>query len=392
MGVLPAQGRNYMFSRRGMAALLVGAAVGWGLYLFPLERPRALLHAPQELRGTTSLTFSADSRYLVTTQPHGSDKNAFIGGFWNSYTARLWDVAEGALAAVLTQGDEYVASVAFSEDGRRVACRQRQGRIRVWECASGQTLEEWNAQPPTPAGDPVQITFGPEDRLLAQDAKERTKFRDVRTNDVAFDCAPLVAGASRVITNKPGCILAHLEGQIVVVRTDRGEEAARFAVAPFMIHDITPDRQTVLIRHRGLCIWHADRGLIGAFKSDSTSGFHFISPDGDYLVHFDMLEERKWHGFGKKTGAFVQHAEILEASGRQLFSVARAECGAFSPDGKTLALALNTGAVQLWDFPIRKPWHWIIGGGLAAAGIVLALLTWHGRRQLRQRQKSTTNT
>ena len=43
-----------------------------------------------------------------------------------------------------------------------------------------------------------------------------------------------------------------------------------------------------------------------------------------------------------------------------------------SPDGRTLAVSCNgDGRLELWDFPLRKPWGWIAAVIVAAAWSLL---------------------
>ncbi|MGF1456269.1 MAG: TIR domain-containing protein, partial [Alphaproteobacteria bacterium] len=81
----------------------------------------------QHTRDVTSAVFSPDGGTVLT----GS----------RDHTARLWDSASGQTLQVLEGHDGAVYSAVFSPDGRTVLTGSEDGTARLWDAASGKTLQ-----------------------------------------------------------------------------------------------------------------------------------------------------------------------------------------------------------------------------------------------------------
>ncbi|KAK4448347.1 hypothetical protein QBC34DRAFT_112805 [Podospora aff. communis PSN243] len=82
----------------------------------------------------TSVAFSADGRRLAS----GSDDR----------TIKIWDAASGQCLQTLEGHNHAVWSVAFSADGRRLASGSGDRTIKIWDAASGQCLQTHNVSTP----------------------------------------------------------------------------------------------------------------------------------------------------------------------------------------------------------------------------------------------------
>src|SRR5262245_40585356 len=174
-----------MCYRRFLTSLLVGTAVAWGMWLSPLQRPRATLARPANANPHPSIFFTPDSRNIVSVGVDPVRDPFEYNGNWGA--AHLWDTDSGHCLAVLKDRGPLINSVTFSPDGGKIAGRQQNGKILVWERATGKLLHEiWHdwlkeANPHT------QIVYAPDGRLLYEHAEHWTQLFDVETNKLAFD-------------------------------------------------------------------------------------------------------------------------------------------------------------------------------------------------------------
>jgi WD40 repeat protein len=100
----------------------------------------------------TAVAVSPDGRLCAT-------------GCWDR-TARLWDLSDGRLCAILEGHRDKVNAVAFSPDGSRLASSSEaggRGEVLVWDVASGRPVarREW------PGLNAYAVAFAPDGRTLA---------------------------------------------------------------------------------------------------------------------------------------------------------------------------------------------------------------------------------
>src|SRR5262249_44583976 len=213
-----------MNRRRLIASLLVGIAVGWGMWLAPLQWPRATLPAPKDTNSALGLFFSPDASHLITGHfhPFSGDPPGNLG------SANLWATASGTRLAVLTNRRRLINSAAYSPDGATIAGRQEDGKILLWDRATGKLRDEiWN-DALADAHPNAQIVYDAEGRLLFQVGQNWTLMRYVDTGKVAFDFRGEIRDLTSGTINHQGFYLAAGKRQAVVVRLDTGERIARF--------------------------------------------------------------------------------------------------------------------------------------------------------------------
>lgn len=80
--------------------------------------------------GVWSVAFSQDGRRLASAS-------------WD-HTVRLWDAQTGALQQTLEGHTGRVCSVAFSQDGRRLASASQDQTVRLWDAETGALQQTLN--------------------------------------------------------------------------------------------------------------------------------------------------------------------------------------------------------------------------------------------------------
>ncbi|WP_189266591.1 nSTAND1 domain-containing NTPase [Streptomyces fuscichromogenes] len=219
-------------------------------------------------------------------------------GAWSG-GVRLWNVAQKTGSITFT-GRSDMDAVAFSRDGRTVAASQYEGRVRLWDPATGRERETLARQPLTADA----LVFLPDGRTLM------CVGRDVQLWDAA-------SGRRRTVLTTPKNeeIVASPDGRLLATVADRG-----------VVH-----------------VWSAVTGRLR--RSIASGGVYTradaFSPDGRILATVEWPRVRLW----------------AVASGRlraQISSQDEVSTVAFSPDGRMVATGGVGGTVRLWDVPTGR--------------------------------------
>jgi WD40 repeat protein/tetratricopeptide (TPR) repeat protein len=308
------------------------------------ERASYQHHALFDPRGTSAIFWSHRRAHWLP----GTDDN---------HSIRLVNVATGAAWVTSVRHSELVREVAITPDGRYLATASFDGTARVWETATGR-----------PAGPPLRhtnfvatVAFSPDGNTLAAGdygPAGLIKFWDWRTGKevrppLRHDDIILSVGFS-----PDGRYLATLKApdwsknpEFLVWEVASGSAVIRmpYSLPSYLLRETArfrPDGRAVASRDANgvLRLWEVPSGkLLGRQPLDG-AGMTLFSPDGRVVAAAANLGVRllDGHTLAPLPAGYLPHPDpILHV--------------AFSPDGKFLLTAHETGSAQLWDVAARKP-------------------------------------
>jgi RNA polymerase sigma factor (sigma-70 family) len=239
-------------------------------------------------RSSQGVAFSPDGKWLACG---GSDPRIL-----------LWDPQTGKEMRTLLGPKQGVWALAFSPDGKYLAGAGFDGIVPLWDVATGKTVRQLKG-----VKDSVRaVAFSPKgDLLAAGDAAVR--LWDAETGNVLHTFEVEKGDISSVAFDPDGRVVA----------ASCGDKAVR-------VWDVAGGK----LLHR------LPVGL-GAFAAVA------FSADGKTLVTVGEKETLLWDpASGKKLGA------LAGSKG--------GSCGVFSPDGKLLAVGGSDQRVHVWDWQTRK--------------------------------------
>lgn len=274
------------------------------------------------------------SEEYLTSVAFSPDGNILATGGWRKH-AYLWDARTGQELARFSFDEPPKEErnainpngvVAFSPDGRLLACGGRNGVGHIWNISSGK--KEWGVY--NTGGWPSFVRFSPDGKLFVSNSEKQLVIWEAGSKK-RIGSIPVSATACRF--SPDGSLLA-------VAGSCHGEVS------------------------NTLTFWNVStRRKIGTARCDYSNEFADLlviafSPDGKRLAWAEKMNHRV-------------HILDLESFGECM--VSRGGHGvlsrlAFSPDGKTLALGSFDHSVYLWDLSsvsIRKTLTNLSGGSIA---------------------------
>ncbi|HJZ54589.1 MAG TPA: WD40 repeat domain-containing protein, partial [Gemmataceae bacterium] len=317
------------------------------------------------------------------------DSATLIGAV--SGTIYRWDAATGRTIRPAEGGDSVVDQIEVTADGKRIVTRGQDGDAHVWDARTGEHLRRVNVTWQRGMG------LSPDGKFLVWPVEdESVKYKDpaqpnaihtgnrLRLYDLAegklIDRFPGFEGDAHNLDFTPdGKTLVTVDLNNGVVRlwdVATGKEQRSFSVSgevkgrPYYVWRarLSPDGKTLAVNYQRADNTTALLGPYAVRLWDMTTGkelHHLVghwyyveamafSPDSRYLVTGSKpLEEFAQEQLRQP----VDQVFVWDVvTGKQ---VARLPIGgtaaAFSPDGRTLAVAQPDNTIQLWDVATWKP-------------------------------------
>jgi eukaryotic-like serine/threonine-protein kinase len=293
-------------------------------------------------------------------------------------TIKLWNAQSGDLLDSLAGHQDWVSHVAFSPDGARIASSGADGAIKIWDCARRREL--WTLRGHTK--NVTCVTFSPDGRRLASSSSDQT----VRVWDGTASPEALVwrgsvepiakiaffpDGKQMLVARNSEDASGRVRHRMTILELDGNIRETAFG--PSDDRDDARPIDGIAIRSDGSVVASASQsGLIEvrtvaerrtAFRyEERTSRFQDISfsPDGRRLAAAGQVRVRLDNGdlapYRDPNGLLL----ALDAeTGELLWRVAGLGAGlirdlAFSPDGRLIATADNSGTVTVVDSQTGK--------------------------------------
>jgi WD40 repeat protein/serine/threonine protein kinase len=253
----------------------------------------AVKQAP--IGGVSSVTFSPDSKRVVVAG------QKLTGLRKSDYTANVCDAETGQELLALEGHTDFVRSVAFSPDDRRIATGSLDKTVRTWDSTTGKQILVLQ-------GHTFPVAFSPDSTMVAT---------------------------------------GHDDNTLRILNSETGQELLILNGHTGQLHSVafSPDGTQVVTAadDRTARVWSLKTGQeLFVLQAAATSGFTYhgvaFSPDGKHIVTAcDDHVARIWNA--------VSGQELLALRGH----TARVVSVAFSPDGQRVITGSFDKSAKLWE-------------------------------------------
>jgi WD40 repeat protein/tetratricopeptide (TPR) repeat protein len=275
----------------------------------------------------------------------------------------LWRLCHGARLA-LRGHTGYIQDIRFSPDGKILtSLSQEEGTVKLWDAVTG-------AERPAPWGrltDVAGMAYSRDGKTLATGYRNGTvRFWDVRSGRARFSIRAHAGAVQGLAFALGGQALAtgSRDGTVALwdLATLRMQAVLPRGSGPVRRMELSADGRSLAISETYAArVWDVAtrrvRFTVQAARGAELPGLAF-SPDGN------LVATGEGYAFGPDRSGFVRLWDT--ATGKELppaLEVPHRGAWAltFAPDGKTLAVGCDNGAVKLWDIATRRVRHAFYG-------------------------------
>jgi len=324
-----------------------------------------------------SVAISPDGRYVT---------GGLLGG-----EISVWGVNDRKLIRTIKADRFVVDSVAFSPDGKLLASGNSTSSVSLWDVASGDQVGRLSYPDDELITNAYSVVFSPDGRsVIAGYRNGRITTWDIQTKSVSREVIGRSYPVWSISTNSAGTLLgsnAHhsmklwsLTSSTGLQNFSIGKDNSNYSVAlrgdGSMIASYGGDGISLWDVKLGDKIRDLGRGETAVFSPDGTTLVKGNYPGGMRLTPFgvwdantgEQLKSFQWFDFGIRALAFSANGNSLAsygdfdpddgiiklwdvASRKELWTVGHqnrtTKAFAFSPDGQTLACAIDDGTIVL---------------------------------------------
>lgn len=328
----------------------------------------------ENLSGQTSV---AGHTNTISSIAYSPDKTTLAAARGDK-TVRLWDIATGQIKATLTGHTDQITSITYSPDGITIATTSSDDTVRLWDSFSGNPIDTLTGHQHYV----LSVVYSPDGNTIASMGWEGIIFWHVDAENDAVTLKGKIPWVSNLAYSSDGTTLAVAgnDGTAYIYDTTQFNSIDKHGVKPkgkpiFSGHTrwancvtYSPDGTIIATANfKGIHLWNAETvEHLTTLKGHTDNVYSLsFSPDGKRIA------AGSWDGIGHlwnvDTGEYRRlrvEDEAQSSSVNNKGYITRQDNVTtliFSPDGTTIASAIDEKTIRLWNTATGKLTNSFIG-------------------------------